>query len=368
VNALSARLGGGQTYLTNLFDFVEESGAPEIFVLAPNSLKIPEGRTNIHRIPVNRIVSNPFIRAIWEKFCLPTVLRKLKVDVLFCPGGIIGARVPEGCKTVTMFRNMIPFDPMQKNKYPMGYMRLRNWLLEHVMARSMSKADRVICLSGFARRVAEDNVPGLSAKSVVIAHGVNPIFRKDQLCRPDWLPRENYILYVSQLDVYKAQLQVVQAFALLKKERKTNEKLILTGPAQSAYADLVRNEINILNLQDDVLLTGCLPYESLPALYHHALINIFASECENCPNIMLEALASGRPLLSSSRQPMPELAGDGAIYFDPASPRELADKLLAIIDDPCRLNEMSEKAKQRSQLYDWSKTARSTWDVIQQTA
>jgi glycosyltransferase involved in cell wall biosynthesis len=65
---------------------------------------------------------------------------------------------------------------------------------------------------------------------------------------------------------------------------------------------------------------------------------------------------------------MPELGGDAAIYFDPASPHELADQLLSIIDDPDRLKQMSEKAKQRSQLYDWSKTARSTWDVIRQFA
>jgi glycosyltransferase involved in cell wall biosynthesis len=368
VNALSAKLGGGQTYLINLFDCLPDDASLEIFVLAPNSLKISTNRKNIRRIQLNSIGENPFIRAVWERIYLPKFVRKLKADVLFCPGGIIGATVPSGCKSVTMFRNMIPFDQVQRLKYPLGYMRMRNWLLARLMTRSMAKADYVICISEFARRVAEENVAGLSGKTVVIPHGINPIFRVQQHSRPEWLPPADYILYVSILDVYKAQLEVVRAFALVKRKRRTSEKLILTGPERPYYAQKVRDEIESLGLQNDVVVTGPVSYETLPSLYRNALINIFASECENCPNIMLEALASGRPLVASCRPPMPEFGGDAAIYFDPSSPQDLADKLLSIIDDPVRLTELSDKAKQRSLRYDWVRAAQATWSVIQKAA
>jgi glycosyltransferase involved in cell wall biosynthesis len=348
----------------NLFDTLPDEALLELFVLAPDTLKIPTNRKNIQRIELNGLVENPFARAIWERVQLPKLLRELKAEVLFCPGGIIGAQVPAGCKSVTMFRNMIPFDHTQRQKYPLGYMRMRNWLLARLMSRSMAKADSVICISEFARKLIEEKVPGLSRKTTVIPHGINPIFRSDQQARPDWLPTGDYILYVSFLDVYKAQLEVVRAFDLLKKRRRTHEKLILTGADRSPYAQKVRVEIERLGLQNDVLLTGPVAYESLPALYRNALINIFASECENCPNVLLEALASGRPLLASSRPPMPEFGGDAAIYFDPSSPEELAGKLLSIIDDPIRQTELSDKAKQRSLLYDRVDEGRSTWDVI----
>ena len=364
LNGLSARLGGGQTYLTNLLAGLPDDASLEIFVLAPESLNIPTNRENIRKIRSNVLVDNPFTRAVWERIWLPKLMRECQADVLFCPGGIIGAAVPEGCKSVTMFRNMVPFDSKQRRKYPLGYMRVRNWLLVRVMARSMAKADRVICISEFARRVIEEKVPRVRGKTVVIPHGINSIFRRDGQPRPEWLPGGEYILYVSLLDVYKAQLEVVRAFALLKTRRPTTEKLILAGPASSNYSQRVREEIARLRLENDVLLTGAVPHEVLPALYRNAVINIFASECENCPNIMLEALASGRPLLASCRPPMPEFGGDAAIYFDPSSPDELADKLLAIIDDPERLSEMSRRAKQRSLLYDWPKAAQSTWEFI----
>ena len=265
---------------------------------------------------------------------------------------------------MTMFENMIPFDLAQRRKYPLGYMRVRNWLLERVMLRSMKKADQVICHSEFAEKVIENNAPGLSSKIVVIPHGIGLRFRSDRALRPEWLPAERYILYVSTIDVYKAQVEVVRAYALLKQRRPSLEKLVLVGPERPHYAQKVRDEIARLALQPDVFLTGPVSHDQLPSLYQNALINVFASECESCPNIMLEALASGRPLLASNRPPMPEFAGDAAIYFDPSNPQELAEKLRSIIDDPVRLAELSAKATERSQLYDWAKLARTTWTVL----
>lgn len=364
VNAFSARLGGGQTYMNNLLEFLHEDIPIDVFVLAPESLELPEQRPNVHRVRVGWPVENPLARAVWEIVSLPRLVRSLEADVLFCPGGIIGGSVPAGCKSVTMFRNMIPFDSVQSRKYPLGYMRVRNWLLKRAMLRSMAEADRVICLSEFGRQVIESNTPGLWEKTIVIPHGIGPRFRANHELRPHWLPAEDYILYVSILDVYKAQVEVLRAYALLKKLRHTVEKLIFVGPESPRYAQKVRNEIARQGLQNDVLLTGPVLHDQLPALYQNALINIFASECENCPNIMLEALASGRPLLASNRPPMPEFGGDAAIYFDPSVPEDLAEKLLSVIDDPTRLAELSAKAKRRSGLYDWDKTARTTWAAI----
>jgi len=61
---------------------------------------------------------------------------------------------------------------------------------------------------------------------------------------------------------------------------------------------------------------------------------------------------------------MPEFGGDAAVYFDPSSPDELADKLHSIIDNPVRLAELSDKATQRSLLYDWARAGRATWELI----
>jgi glycosyltransferase involved in cell wall biosynthesis len=264
---------------------------------------------------------------------------------------------------------MIPFDLAQRRKYPLGSQRLRNWILNKVMLTSMVEADLVIFVSEYARKVIEAASGGPLTNALVIYHGIDPSFRIEptsKLHRPEWLPSEGYFLYVSNIDVFKAQIEVVRGFAMLKLQRRMREKLLLVGPENhAAYGRKLRAEIDRLGLNSDVIIVGTIPHEALPAVYHHAEINIFASESENCPNILLESLAAGRPVVASNYPPMPEFGGDAVIYFDPASPADLAEKLAAILDDPTYMEQLSKKAGDRSLLYDWKTAARLTWDAIE---
>jgi glycosyltransferase involved in cell wall biosynthesis len=368
INALSARQGGGQTYITNLLDHLPPCAPITIYVLAPDTLTLPSDDPRIRRIPVRWPLENPFLRAVWEKFRLPALLSQFGADVLFCPGGIIGSRVPRGCKTVTMFRNMIPFSDVQNRRYRPGYMRLRNFLLKHAFLRSMRSADLVIFLSDHARTTVEAHLGARLGNAVTIPHGLAHAFRRpltsQKAAHAATLPLPGYLLYVSTLDYYKAQIEVVKAFALLREKRVTNEKLVLVGPEYPEYGQLVRKTIADLRLQDSVLLTGAVPHAEMPEVYRNSIVNIFASECENCPNILIEALASGRPVVSSHYPPMPEFGGDAALYFDPRSPGDLAEKLAALLVDPPRMKELAARAENRSQLFDWESCAQRTWQSI----
>jgi glycosyltransferase involved in cell wall biosynthesis len=126
----------------------------------------------------------------------------------------------------------------------------------------------------------------------------------------------------------------------------------------------VRREIERLGLQGDVVLAGNVPYDDLPAVYSHATINLFASECENCPNILLEAMGSGRPLLSSDRPPMPEFAGDAAVYFDPSSPEDLAGKMDHLLDSAELRAVLSSKVRERAKRFRREDSALRTWRAL----
>ena len=371
INALSARQGGGQTYLINLLERFPADLSAEVYVLAPESLALPSNGSNIKRISVQWPVANPFGRVIWEKLHLAKLASRLGATVLFCPGGIVGTRPPRGCKSVTMFRNMIPFNSTVRRRYRLGYMKFRNFLLRRSLLESMAHADLVIFLSDYARGVIEREVRGKLGNAVTIPHGIAPVFRQKATTNPapyvkQW--PDGYFLYVSTLDYYKAQLEVVRAYALLKQQRPTREKLILAGPEYREYGRLVRQEIKKLALENDVVITGALSYSDMPGLYRNAVLNIFASECENCPNILIEALACGRPVFSSNYPPMPEFAGEAPVYFDPKSPRDLAEKLATALADPSRMKDLAERAQKQSQNYDWDVSAHATWRLIHQMA
>ena len=366
IDALSARQGGGQTYIINLLRYVRVQCKLEILLLAPQSLRVSAG-TPITRLPVGRWLENPFVRACWQRWVLPGYLRKYSPDVLFCPGGLIPRGVSDDVKVVTTFQNMLPFDEAATKKYPYGYQRFRIWILRRLMVKGMVRADLVIFISTYARSVVETLLKGQLKKTAIVPHGVAPEFMANLNSSPErplWLPKEQYFLYVSTYDFYKAQIEVVRGFALYRGESGLEHKLVLVGPENRAYGSRLRKEVSRLGMENAVILAGVIPYAHLPALYHHALVNIFASEVENCPNILMEMMASGRPAVVSSRPPMPEFGGDAVYYFDPARPDQLAEKLKEIVEDQARMEFMGNRALERSRLYDWEHSARLTWEAI----
>ncbi len=363
VHALNARLGGGQTYLYNLLHHAPGDDALMVTVFLPASAQITQFPPNVRVRKGSRWLEHPLMRALWERTVFPAMLRREDPDILFFPGGVITARFPESCRVVTMFRNMLPFDMRQRRRYSRGYRRLRNWLLERIMLSSMRRADLVIFISEYARKVLEPRLSAGEVKGVVIPHGINDRFREPSSSRskPSWVPQGDYLLYVSSIDVYKMQVEVVRAFARLSPVNR-GLTLVLAGPdINPDYSKRVHAEIARHGLQSAVRVLGSVHYDRLPALYQHAMVNIFASECENCPNILLEMLASGRPVVCSSYPPMPEFGGDAVVYFDPENPDELARALDSLLRDASMRKEMGRLALERSRRYRWSESASKTW-------
>lgn len=363
INALSARLGGGQTYLKNLLAYLPESADLDILVFAPASLRMPAD-PRIRRATTFWPTENPLLRAVWEKIALPGVLRKEKAKILFCPGGILATAVPAGCKTVTMFRNMIPFDPEALARVPLGLQKIRNFILKRVMLRSMANADLTIFISDHARRV----IQALTRvrNPVTIPHGIGDAFRthSQTLPRPAWLPTGEYVLYVSRFDVYKHQFEVASGFAEMPSDLSSRYKLLLIGELDDVLVRRVTELARMTGLESQIVIVGAIDYADLPAAYHHATVNLFASSCENCPNILLEALGAGRPVLSSDVMPMPEFGVDAVDYFSPTNPKSICDALVRVLRNETRRNELAAAAARRSADFDWDKTSKMTWMQI----
>lgn len=363
VNAYSARLGGGQTYLVNLFKHLPDRDDLEALVFAPSSLELPVD-SRIKRVQSGWPTTNPLARTFWERFVLPGFLRREGADVLFCPGGVVATPVPPKCKVVTMFRNMIPFDAELVGRMPWGLQRLRNLILKRVLLRSMAIADLTIFISDHARglieRLARIRNP------VTIPHGISEAFRSAGRAtpRPAGVPDGKYLLYVSRFDIYKHHREVVDAFATLPAELREGLALVFLGETNMPEAEPVAQLVRELGLEDKVIMPGAVPYASLPAWYQHAQAILFASSCENCPNILLESLGSGRPVLSSNVMPMPEFGGKDLVYFSPLDPQDISRAMLQVLGDNEFAKSVARAAVLRSGRYDWKLTAHETWARI----
>ena len=360
VNALSATLGGGQTYLRNLFAHLPERDDVQVLVFAAPALKLPP-HPRVRVCHPRWPTANPLLRALWERFALPARLRREGAEVLFCPGGVVATRAPASCRVVTMFRNMIPFDAALMARMPWGLQRLRNLILRRVMLRSMAEADLTIFISAHARALIESQIRIRHA--VTIAHGIGEAFRTHgkPLARPAAAPAGEYLLYVSRFDLYKHHAELVSAYAALPQGVRRKHPLLLLGETNLPDAAHVLRLVDELGVQQEVFIPGAVAHAELPAYYAQAHAVLFASSCENCPNILLESLGAGRPVLCSDVMPMPEFGGPGLIYFSPFDPASIAQALNTLLQDPQRAQEAAAAALQRSRAYDWARSASETW-------
>lgn len=369
INALSAHQGGGQTYLLNLFR-CRPSGDYKIYLLVhkKNRHLFEQLQADDFELVENNLGSGNIVqRVLFEKFFLPKLLKQFAIDVYYAPGGIMNITVPLGCTSVVAFRNMLPFQKESIAKYPLlSYMRFRNTLLRSVFLQSFRKADKVIFISEYAQKVIRQFIPKIVEKSTIIYHGLNEkfIYSSDQHHTNTAFPYHGYYLYVSTLDVYKSQLELIESWKILTQKYGFKKPLLLVGPKDSYYGELVLEKIREYHLQESVIYVGNVPYDDLHRYYHHADAIIYASVCENCPNILLESMASRKMIYCSSHQPMPEFGQDGVVYFDPQNPSQLVKMVLCYDGDTQANVAYGEKAFECVQKYSWIKTAQETFTYL----
>ncbi len=366
INALSSLRGGGQTYLLHLLKRIPEHLYGKVIVLAhQKNQHIFSPYKDQIQILVSDIASRSlFHRVFFENILLEQILIENKVKVFFSVSGLVPKWKLKGIRLVSVFQNQLPFAPTERKRYPYGFMRFKLLFLKFLQIQSLKNSDLCIFLTEYSRKTIIAHVSKPLKGSIVIGHGLNQWFR-DQPSegKPKGLPEE-YVLYVSNLDVYKAQLEVIQAWNNLRKKRETREKLIFLGPEEAYYGNKIRTEIKKLGLEKEVLILKSVAYVEMPRYYHNAKINIFASSCETFGAILLEKLAGGKPVFCSNFEPCPEIAKDSVEYFNPYQPETLTDLFLKYIDDKEAMSRLGEKASRHALNFDWADTATQTWKVL----
>jgi glycosyltransferase involved in cell wall biosynthesis len=305
-------------------------------------------------------------RTLWEWVVLPFFLYKNKVDIYYAPGGIMTTKMPNGTTSVTALRNMLPFNNRERQRYPLiSYIRFKLWLLRYVYLKSYKMADKVIFISEHSKLVIKDIIPDIDEKSIVIHHGISNFFinSKESYNLPKYLKENKFYLYVSILDVYKAQKEMIQAWKILY-DQGFEYPLVLVGPKYNKYGEEVVELINKLKLQRIVYYLGEVDYEKLPALYKVSRVLIFASSCECCPNILLEKMAAGKLILCSNIEPMPEFSEDAVVYFNPYNPNTLVDTIRLVEENQQKLKLFARKAKRQALKFNWDETTYKTINFL----
>ena len=369
IDASNIKTGGGVTHLKELLEFANPNkyGISKIIVYGGKSIHLLPERDWLIKKTYPDLGGSFITESFWKIFLLPKFLKQDNISILFCPGGTyIGRFRPY----VTMSRNMLVFEQAERARFGFSWMRFRFKLLTYIQSYSFHHASTVIFISKYAKDYITKTL-NLSNDNKVIYHGIASRFLQ--------LPKKqksinNYgalnpfkLLYVSTINTYKHQINVIEAVARLRKEGVPVELHLVGG---GYPPELVRMKKTIKQVDKAGVFIhyhGEIPYNEMDKQYQNADGFIFASTCENMPNIVIEAMAAGLPILSSNHQPMPEFLENAAFYFNPLYVEDVYQAIKTILNSPEKRGELQAKGMELIKAYSWEKCADETFSLLATT-
>lgn len=371
IDASNLRDGGGITHLRELLGAARphEHGITRVTVWA--------GAATLRELPAQpwlELVHEPLLdralpaRIWWQQVELPQQARRA-CDLLFAPGGTCSSAFHP---VVTMSRNLLPFELRELRRYGASALAAKFLLLRAKQSASYRRADGVIFLSEYAQTVVT-RAAGIGAAQAIIPHGVNRRFYlapRTQRPLATYSPDEPFkLLYVSKVEPYKHHDRVVEAVAQLRRAGLPLALELVGPPTHQLTAERLRKTIARIDPAGAFIRHhAAVAHSDLHQHYHQADGFVFASSCENLPNILLEAMAAGLPIACARRGPMPEVLRDAGVYFDPEKPGELAAAITTLLADHILREQHTWQAYSYAQTYSWEQCAHETFSYLVEAA
>lgn len=370
IDAISKPSGGGKRHLIEIlanFD-KSKSGITKIIIWSNSAFLSEIAESEFIEKKTHFLLNRGYLlRILWILFFRNKAYSYQ--DIIFSP---FGTYYNNKKKYVSMSQNMLPFDLFEISKFNFPY-RIKFYLLRYFQIKSFKNAHGIIFISNYARSFINNAFSLDSIKSKVINHGISTDF--------DYPPKiQKHIslysvetpfrlLYVSSIWPYKHHLELVKAISMLRKEGFPISLTIIGSNDYTIYGTTLKSFINIVDDKSDYITwKKNVGINEVNAYYNQSDGFIFPSSCENMPNILIEAMSSGLPILSSLNQPMPEFLLDAGIYFEPNDISDIYKKIKYFLNDETLRANLSQKSYMLARNYSWKKCASDTFEFLYQNS
>lgn len=233
------------------------------------------------------------------------------------------------------------------------------WPMLNAVAR---KADHIVTVSNYSKNEIVRTLGISESKITVIPCGVSKEF-----CGHSTLSSScdaarilgiqfPYLLYVGNLKPHKNVGTLLRAFAHLCNARGLRHSLLIVGDDARWRSSLVEECVR-LGIRDSTIFVPRVSQSLLPLIYASADLVVMPSTVEGFGLPVLEAMACGTPVVAAFAASLPEVAGDAALYFDPASPEELAIQIECILQSRDLQSSLRYKGMQRASQFTWRQSA-----------
>lgn len=365
IDASRSRSGGTIAHLEGiLLNVPEELNDLEVHIWSyQKCLDALPNRTWLHKHSPGLLEKSILHQLFWQKFLFPGEIRKNNCQVLF---KTTASSICNFQPNATLSQDMLPFEPGETKRFGYSFARIRLKILQKLYIKSIRSSNLAIFLTHYAARMIQKST-GKISNFIVIPHGVPDFFRiKKEMINLKKLNKRDVvrIIYISEISPYKHQDKVLQAIYELN-ELGYKFNLDLVGGGRGIYFKKFKRLL--IKCDPHLSYTKLYPFikrDQLPSLIQNSDIFIFASSCENLPITILEGMASGKPIASSDRGPMPEVLGDTAFYFDPEDIESIKNCIKQIVESPDLVFEKVIKGMKRSEEYNWKNCSHDTFFAL----
>ena len=314
---------------------------------------------NFHIVPVDsKILRKTYVRILWEQFVFPFKVKKTGADVLHCPNytmPYLARLFNRKLAVVSTFHDMAYF------LHPEYLIDWKRRMFCGYIKQTAKACDKIVAVS---ENTAKDSLSCSKPKNKdieVTYLGVDEAFFNTPKATPEVRAKykipEKYILYVGTLEPRKNVAGLIKGYRELPDEIKNEYKLVITGKKGWYYDEIFSTVNSDPGLQDNVIFTGFVDDEDMIPLMKGAAEVGYVSFFEGFGLPVLEAMASGVPIVTTSGSSLSEVAGDCGYLCDPNSPEDIARAMRRGLGDT---ENKVEKALERAKTFTWKRCGEYT--------
>lgn len=302
----------------------------------------------------------------WEQISLPKAVKQYKPDFLHstCNTSALTTKVP----LLLTLHDIIYLE--QLNFKGTAYQNFGNMYRKMIVPKIVKKSKYIITVSHFEKETIKEKLRVPDEKIKVIYNAVNPKFRTgfedaeiEHFKKKYNLP-EKFILFLGNTAPKKNTKNVIAAYIQYCQNTSNSVPLVILDYDKN----LVEAELNRCNQSElfkNFVFPGFVKSDEMPLIYSAAYLFLYPSLRESFGLPILEAMACGTPVITSSTSSMPEVGGDAALYVDPYDINDITQKLMHALDNETDYQTHLQNGIKRAQMFSWKNSAKDLLSIYE---
>jgi glycosyltransferase involved in cell wall biosynthesis len=296
--------------------------------------------------------------ADWEQLYLPLEVKKQKLDLLHCTANT----APLRCKIPILLtlHDIIYLENV--NFKGTAYQNLGNLYRRWLVPKIAKKASLILTVSQFEKENILRRLQLQEDKVEVLYNGVSPQFNANypaqqiEAFRNQYSLPSQYIMFLGNTAPKKNTFNVIKAYVDLCTEFHNEIPMVLLDYRKELVVKILE-ELKQPGLLNRFIFPGYVPHHQIPLMYNAATVFLYPSLRESFGLPILEAMACGTPVITSTTSSMPEIAGDAARLVDPFNFKEISFAMNDILTHDSVQKSYKEKGMQRAKAFTWKASA-----------